>query len=298
MVRSALSANRAIAIIDWIVSHSDEVFTLSELSRALDINVPSAMSVLQSLTDAGYLLRQPGRKTYEAGPALLAIGLVASRHHPAFKILDRELELLANSVGTECFAVIAVSEQFVNVAEAGRPGAHSMPVHVGLRFPFMAPVGHVNLAWSPLKDIEAWVRRADGPDTKMDLDRIQQELALVRSLGYCAMHYQGVDYRPSEALEKLTGAPNDPSRQEAVRAAVAKFGENWEVLQPKPGMSYDVSNLTAPVFDSKGKVLMSIILNGFGRIEGSEVLAHAERLLQTTRLLTKIGNGQFPAKFA
>jgi hypothetical protein len=39
---------------------------------------------------------------------------------------------------------------------------------------------------------------------------------------------------------------------------------------------------------------MAIVLNGFAQIEGSELLGHVERLLQTTRLLTKHGNGMTP----
>jgi DNA-binding IclR family transcriptional regulator len=59
MVSSALSANRALAALDWVVGHPGESFTLSELSRAIGVNVPSLMSVLKSLTDAGYLVRHP-----------------------------------------------------------------------------------------------------------------------------------------------------------------------------------------------------------------------------------------------
>jgi hypothetical protein len=39
---------------------------------------------------------------------------------------------------------------------------------------------------------------------------------------------------------------------------------------------------------------MSLSLNGFTQISGREILANAERLLQTTRLLTKFGDGRFP----
>lgn len=160
MVRSALSANRALAILDWIVGHPGDAFTLSEVSRATGVNIPSAMSVLQSLTEAGYLARHPARKTYEAGPALLALGLVVTSTHRSFEILDREIEALAAAVGTECFASVAVGDQTVVVAEAGRPGSHSLPVRVGLRFPLIAPVGHVFMAWNTPAEVAAWIARA------------------------------------------------------------------------------------------------------------------------------------------
>jgi DNA-binding IclR family transcriptional regulator len=131
MVRSALSANRTLAILDWVVSHPGEKFTLSELSRASGINIPSLMAVLQSLTDAGYLSRSPVRKTYEAGPALLAIGLSVGAHNRAFELLPGELEQLAQAVGVECSATVAIGDQTMTVADAGRPGSYSLPMRVG-----------------------------------------------------------------------------------------------------------------------------------------------------------------------
>jgi DNA-binding IclR family transcriptional regulator len=294
MVRSALSANRTLAILDWVVGHPGEKFTLSELSRASGINIPSLMAVLQSLTDAGYLSRSPVRKTYEAGPALLAIGLSVGAHNRAFQILPHELEQLAQAVGVECSATVAIGEQTMTVADAGRPGSYSLPMRVGGRFPLMAPVGHVFLAWSEPAEVEAWIARSEGPGFTIDRARIERELALVRQNGYSLLHYAKAGYQPSEALELLAAKPDDPRRREMVRSAIAAFAEGWEFVEPEPGRRYDVSNVVAPVFNAQGKVLMAIVLNGFAQIEGSELLGHVERLLQTTRLLTKHGNGMMP----
>jgi DNA-binding IclR family transcriptional regulator len=294
MVRSALAANRALAILDWMAGHPGERFTLSELSRACGVNIPSLMAVLQSLVEAGYLARNPARKTYEAGPALLAIGLSVGAHNPAFAILGKELEELAQAVGTECSATVAIGEQTMTVADAGRPSAQSLPMRVGDRFPLMAPVGHAFLAWAEPAEIEAWIARAEGPGLRIDRERIAAELSLVRRRGYSLLHFPGSDFRPAEALEHLAGEPDDPRRRAQVRAAVATFSANWAMLEPEPGRRYDVSNAVAPVFNGQGRVLMALVLNGFAQIEGGELLGHVERLLQTTRLLTKYGNGRMP----
>lgn len=294
MVRSALAANRALAILDWMAGHPGERFTLSELSRAVGVNVPSLMAVLQSLVEAGYLARNPARKTYETGPALLAMGLSVGAHNPAFAILGKELAELAQAVGTECSASVAIGEQTMTVADAGRPSAQSLPMRVGDRFPLMAPVGHVFLAWSEPAEVEAWIARAEGPDFRIDRDRIAAELALVRRKGYSLFHFARADYRPAEALQHLAGKPDDPARREKVRAAMAAFSEHWSLLEPEPGRRYDVSNAVAPVFNAQGKVLMAVVLNGFSQIEGGELLGYVERLLQCTRLLTKCGGGRVP----
>jgi DNA-binding IclR family transcriptional regulator len=293
MVRSALSANRALAVLDWIVSHPGERFTLSDLSRACGINVPSLMAVLQSLTDAGYLSRN-ARKTYEAGPALLAIGLSVGAHNRAFELLPTELEQLARAVGTECSATVAIGDKTMTVADAGRPSAQSLPMSVGSRFPLMAPVGHVFMAWSEPAEIEAWIARGEGPGFAIDRARIARELAQVRQRGYSLFYYANAGYQPAEALEHLAGKPDDPARQEMVRSAMAAFGREWELIEPEPGRRYDVSNAVAPVFNAQGRVQLALVMNGFAQIEGGELLGHVERLLQTTRLLTKSANGRIP----
>ncbi|MFT3966207.1 MAG: helix-turn-helix domain-containing protein [Sphingobium sp.] len=294
MVRPALSANRALAVLDWVASHPKTHFTLSELSRGIGVNIPSLMAVLQSMTDAGYLSRDPGRKTYSVGPALFAIGLSVGAHSAAFGILGAELEQLAAAVGTECWATVAIGDKSMVVAEAGRPGSHSLSLRVGNRFPMIAPVGHAFVAWSESAQIAAWIDRAESDDFKLDRARIEQELALVRAQGYSVLFYERPGYRPSEALQYLTGEPENPERREKVRAAMQEFGD-WEFLLPEPGRIYNISNVTAPVFDPYGKVLMLIVLNGFTQIEGGDLLGHVERLLQTTRILTKNGGGRMPA---
>jgi DNA-binding IclR family transcriptional regulator len=294
MVSSALSANRALAALDWVVGHTGESFTLSELSRAIGVNIPSLMSVLKSLTDAGYLIRHPEDKSFEPGPALLAVGLVTSAQHRAFAHLADELKQLSDTVEIECFASVAVGDQTVVVAEAGRPSSYSPAIRVGFRYPLIAPIGHTFMAWSSPAEIDDWIDRAAYGDYKLDRGRLKRDLALVRSEGYTVIRYKNVDFRPAAALETLAERPRDRKRHDAVKAAVAEFSNSLKIVHPKVGRPYESLNISAPVFSPQGKVLMNVVINGVPRVDGREVLAHTERLLQMTRLLTKSGGGQFP----
>jgi Bacterial transcriptional regulator len=252
------------------------------------------MSVLKSLTDAGYLVRHPEDKSFEPGPALLAVGLVTSAQHRAFAHLADELKQLSDTVEIECFASVAVSDQTVVVAEAGRPSSYSPAIRVGFRYPLMAPIGHTFMAWSSPAEIGDWIDRAEYGDYTLDRRRLNEELAEVRSQGYAVVRYKNVDFRPAAALESLAERPRDRKRHDAVKAAVAEFSGSLKIVHPKAGRPYESLNISAPVFSPQGKVLMNVVINGVPRVDGREVLAHAERLLQMTRLLTKSGGGQFP----
>jgi DNA-binding IclR family transcriptional regulator len=68
MVRPAPATVRTIATLNFFAAHPGDVFTLSELSAALGVNMASLLAILQGLTDAGYVVRHARHKTYALGP--------------------------------------------------------------------------------------------------------------------------------------------------------------------------------------------------------------------------------------
>jgi DNA-binding IclR family transcriptional regulator len=293
MARPALAATRALEILDWFASHPGDAFTLSELSRALDINASSTLSVLKSLTDGAYLVRHPSRKTYEAGPALVALRVAATPKYRAIELLDGEIKELANELETECVATINVADQIVAIATAGRPRTHGLDMRVGQRMPLVAPVGQVFVAWAAGPEVEAWFRRGGIGAKHPNREYLEEALAVVRARGYSLSFYRNIS--PASAPQtRLAERPHDSEARTALTAAVVNFDDDHDLLDPKPRRTYHISGLAAPVFGVRGEVEMSISLNGFTQISGREILANAERLLQTTRLLTKYGDGRFP----
>ena len=61
--RPAPGAERVVAVLNFLAAHPDESFTLSELSRRLDLNKATCHALLMTLTQAGYLLRHPTRRS-------------------------------------------------------------------------------------------------------------------------------------------------------------------------------------------------------------------------------------------
>ena len=90
MVRPAPAASRAVEILYYLTAHPRRAFTLSELVRALGINVSSAHAILAVLTDTGLVIRDPVHKTYVLGPALAAVGFAALDQHPSVGIAIAE----------------------------------------------------------------------------------------------------------------------------------------------------------------------------------------------------------------
>jgi DNA-binding IclR family transcriptional regulator len=67
LARRALSAERALQILELLAAHPGRDFTLAELVRESDINISSLHAVLAVLTRQGYIVRDRRRKAYQLG---------------------------------------------------------------------------------------------------------------------------------------------------------------------------------------------------------------------------------------
>ena len=76
------------------------------------------------------------------------------------KLVDRvrtNMEGLADRFGTEVTVVCLVNDQLVLTAAAGNTRSPDRSTRVGLRLPFMPPVGSVNAAWGSAELRERWL---------------------------------------------------------------------------------------------------------------------------------------------
>ena len=170
MTRPALAAARAVEVLNFLASHPGESFTLSELSRHLNLNMASGLSVLKALTDAGYVHRHHSHKTYSLGPALVAVGYAALARYQVIEIAVEEMRRLAADCDTECVASVVVGDEIVIVGASGRPRLEGADVRVGQRVPMIPPLGPIFLAWGEPAQVERWLEdsrsassRARGP---------------------------------------------------------------------------------------------------------------------------------------
>jgi DNA-binding IclR family transcriptional regulator len=292
MARSAPGAERAVAVLDFLAAHPDETFTLSELARRVDLNKATAHALLTTLADAGYLLRNPTRLTYQLGPALIALGHAAESRFEAVDFAREEMRLLSEELGLECLATAAVGEEMVILARSGMPRGVEASVQPGQRLPLVPPLGSVFMAWAELDEIDRWLQRA--PDE--DIGRYHLALLAARERGYAV----GLEADPQATLGRALAGLADDARSARVRNAVRELMEEigqhgYILLELDPRASYWVNHLVAPVFGPDGEVVLALSLYGFrGLLTGEQVEGFGQRLLQATGNVTKSIHGKAP----
>ncbi|MFI6940058.1 IclR family transcriptional regulator [Streptomyces sp. NPDC050418] len=293
MVRPALAAGRALAVLDYFAAHPEQSYTLSELSGALGINAPSLLSVLQALTDAGYLARHPQRKTYGLGMSLVAVGHAALTRH---RVVDRargELRALAAASGAE-YVVSAVAGDSIVILAVVEGRGRTPEVWAGQRLPLLPPLGQVFLAWSGngSGEVRRWLDRTSvGAPLPPHLDTA---MAVVRERGWSANLDTPGRRALGEALARLADAPRDAELRARVASLVASLGDDYELLAVADRERYRLATLSVPVFDQHGAVALALTATGLPELDGVGLTRLAGQLTDVAGVLGKEIGGRPP----
>lgn len=119
MARPAPAAAKALKIIDLLVSHRGEQFTISDIARRTGSSLGSAHAVLAVLEESGYLTRHPARRTYGLGPALVSAGMAALEQHPAIRAATERIGPLAAELEADVVVSAGTPTEIVSVAVGG-----------------------------------------------------------------------------------------------------------------------------------------------------------------------------------
>lgn len=179
------SVTRTFDILGYITA-AETTPSLSEISSAVQIPLPTTHRILQALTAMGYVRHVNGRR-YGLGPKFITMGETASRQLGAGA--HHRLAELAEQLGETANMAILDTDMAMYVAQV--PSARSMRMftEVGRRVHMHATgVGKAILAQLDDEQVRSIVGRAGMPaSTTKSLDTLEallQELETARARGY------------------------------------------------------------------------------------------------------------------
>lgn len=258
-------------MLSLLSQHPDVSFTLSEICQRLDLNVSTAHSLLNALSSAQFLVRQPDTKRYSLGPELVRIGAAAANRQVEVTEAAREhMARLAETLGRQCVASTVVGDDIVILARSGRLGPLGLTMDVGHRLPFLPPFGTVFAAWSDEAAINAWLDHFGVLSTTDMFRRCTDALAAVRARGYSVG--MTIDADLESRMWTRSGQPGE-RRQNGGRdgAFHLLMMSEYLVTDLKPDTQYRIGNISAPVFGTDGHVVLALAIP-----YSNEVLTGAE----------------------
>lgn len=280
MPRPALSATRSVDIINFLANFPGRSFSLSEIVRAVKINVASCHAILKALADVGYLTKS-AKGAYCLGPVLIAVGeaslksqtLVARAKEAAQELYEdlRVPVLMSALVGDEIVAIIAIHEE-------GR----GTGIEVGERRPLVPPVGAPFIAWASDPAIDAWLAKASPDQDKALVEKWRQGLALIRQRGFQVTARSPESSEFAALIAQMAAGHKVIGYKDQMMHLVGSLGDRLSQLETiQPDELYDIQLIAAPIFDREGGCAFNLCLGGFaGKLKGASIQSYADRLVR------------------
>ncbi|MEU4173130.1 flavin reductase [Streptomyces sp. NPDC026665] len=197
------------------------------------------------------------------------------------------MERLARELGMECVAVAPVGDDLVRLASAGEPPSGRAPARVGVRLPFEAPMGPLLVAWSDPRTQRRWLARGLPSGREEEHAEHATALSRLRVRGWTISMNDDAFRELDQRVTDAAGLSPEQARDRLRPTAAGLKGPSAYEHDIRPGATYQVRNVSAPVFDARGHVIMYLSLFGFPlATEGSRVLDVVNRLVETASRVT------------
>lgn len=299
VARPSPQTERLVSLVDAIAARPEDGLTLSEIARHLAVTPATCHPMLVSLTELGWLVRHPVRRTYRLGPALITVGRAAARGLGVVDLARPGMVRLRDELGLTCIA-LTPGEFHVTVAEVvrgpARPGPHAH-VRVGDQIPIAPPLGVGYVSWADEQTRYRWL---DGITTD-PARRAHHTHAIerARERGYAVEFVTRVETELGQALARLDAhldpgpadtEPRDPTAarlRTLLEEIAAELGDSAQeqILDVDPARDdYRIGRIGAGVVDAAGEVALVLALHGFGaRTSGARVAEVGTRLAGVAR---------------
>lgn len=257
--RSA-SVVRVTQVIEALAAEPERQFRLSDLTADLSISSATLHSLVTTLCDVGWLIRNPSDKTVSLGSRLILAGRAAERSFPALRLAEAEAQRLSDEFAVVCTVSAPLDSTVQVMAVATGAGTQEGSVEkITNRIPLAAPFGSPFVAWLDDAEIEEWLQRGSVPFPDEERRQILDALADIR------LHRVGAERLTDfgRLQEVIAASTDDVSADTRARlsAALPELARRrtmmWsEVVDSSPPAPLGM--VFAPIGDETGTVILNL----------------------------------------
>lgn len=285
--RPSPQTTRVVQLFELLAGDAGAGLSLAEVSRRLGVHKASCHSMLTELLNAGWLLRDPVRKSYQLGPALVRLGAAATAKFPALGLARPAMAELSSATGAHCIAFSIGADHLTVVDQVRNPSGPGHPMPVGTELPTRPPFGAALASWLPLDEQRRWL---DGAPAGVR-EHYRRALDLAVRRGYAVgLHVLG-DLRLQDLASLIRATETHHGRVGDLASALTEelmLSEDWYPATLSPRRHYDVSHVDSPVIGPDGRpILMLSLVPVASMLTGSEVAGLGDVLAQTTTHLSQ-----------
>jgi DNA-binding IclR family transcriptional regulator len=278
---------RALDVVELLSLPANRALRFSDVVRELELSQATAHAILKTLTDRGWVNRDPVAKTFSLGPALSLIAARLDIARPVAHLARGAARRLAAAVDVPASVIERAGDDLV-ITAFEQPTGGAIPASPNERIPYTAPFGVAFAAWDTPDAQRAWIQRAAADDTRL-ARRLEDVLAQTRERGYdidwmtpaLAQAAHAIGSLSEDALPVNMRSIIDQLRVEFTSAALTSHDSN---RTPRP-----VATISAPVLDTSGHIQLVLGIHPVRPMTSRQVETVAAPLLREVRQLTLSG---------
>jgi flavin reductase (DIM6/NTAB) family NADH-FMN oxidoreductase RutF len=235
---------------------------------------------------APLLFFQRGYGRFSTGPLVAAAERETIEAVRLAEIGRDDMEALATELNVECSIVAAVGGDVLYVAVENRSPHWRLRSRLGFRVPCAPPLGPLFVGHPGAPTDREWLNRLGRADQDT-IDGSLAQLERVRSRGWSISLLGPNDADSLDEVVELYSNPHRTPGQERRLLAAAKERSNLhEPAELREDVAYDVLNLSVPVRNVRGEVLLVLRLSALPRGSSLAQIRHwVQRLQQSVASL-------------
>lgn len=277
--------------------------SLADIARHLGVAKATCYPMVIALTEAGWLLRHPTRKTYQLGPAMVPIGLAANVATDVVDLARSAMHSLADDERLACVAFVPSGADLV-VADivqpiSGRQG--TLGLRLGDKVLLAPPLGAGVAAWYNPDQLKEWYtlgEQALDEDAAALADRYGHVLELVRERGFAVECMQQQQRSLADAVSAMRGqGVGRPQSAVALREARRLLSADVLVGAIDLKASYQPISVNSVVFGPDGDpVLVVCAVDVATPISGAATRELGVRVREAAMQITAAVQGRPPMR--
>ena len=294
--RASPPTERVVQILDFLAARPGERFGVSELARRIGLSKPTCLGIVTTLCDTGYLVRDPGDKTYRLGPALITLGHRAQESLRVSPAARHELARLSARFGTA--ALSGVIDDRITLIELVAPPGVRAGVEVGQSYPFAPPVGLMFVLWDD-EALRDWLAKEPTIPLRTKTVALNRVIESCRTDGYLVERLTPAGRRLYTLMAGMSADLPDELRA-LLGELVSDIGERVYLRDEsrtagqRRSARADISVISAPVFDHHQRQVMVASLHIGKSLTERELIDRAQALVATADAVTMQLGGAKP----
>ncbi|CAA0136605.1 Glycerol operon regulatory protein [Mycolicibacterium vanbaalenii] len=279
---SSAPTERVVDIVELLSQPRNRRMRFSDIAEELGQTQGTAHAILKTLSDRGWVTRDPAGKSFELGPMLSLIAASLNTARPLAHVAREAARRLSRKLDMPVSVVeVAGDELLITAFES--PAHNPLREAVTDRIPYLPPFGVAFAAWDTSDAQRDWITRGSAGDIDLE-HRLLAVLARTRDRGY------DVDWM-TPALAQIAhalGAVSADTLPAGLRPIIDQFRVELTsgiVDEEVTGEGRTVASISAPALDDAGHTRLILGVHPMLPMTTPDIEQVAQQLLREIRTL-------------